>query len=209
MAYEKQTFLDKIIDENGNVVQEGTVLNSSHLGHIEDGILQAHLILDSSFVVKKILGANRFDANAITTGYYVNPNNGALASNDLYSTTDFIPVVPGEVITYQYGTPTVHEGRTIGTMTFLVAYDADKNYVSGERNLTSYTVPDGVSYIRLSSTGLSTGSNIAVVASGEKQDYEPYEVRTVRVLSSDSYDDEHIREIAEEAVSKHPDEGGV
>lgn len=39
MGYEKQTFLDEIIDENGNTVQDGTVLTADHLNHIEDGIV--------------------------------------------------------------------------------------------------------------------------------------------------------------------------
>ena len=41
MAYEKQTFLDEIKDENGNVTQEGTVLKAENLNHIEDGIVEA------------------------------------------------------------------------------------------------------------------------------------------------------------------------
>lgn len=39
MSYEKQTFLDEIIDENGDIVQEGTVLKAENLEHIEDGIV--------------------------------------------------------------------------------------------------------------------------------------------------------------------------
>lgn len=39
MGYEKQTFVDWELDDNGNVVKEGTTLAASHLQHIENGIV--------------------------------------------------------------------------------------------------------------------------------------------------------------------------
>ncbi len=36
--YNKQNFVDRAVDENGDVVQEGTILKSEHLNHIEEGI---------------------------------------------------------------------------------------------------------------------------------------------------------------------------
>lgn len=42
MAYEKQAFVNRIADENGAVVQEGTKLKAEHLNHMEDGIKSAH-----------------------------------------------------------------------------------------------------------------------------------------------------------------------
>lgn len=39
MSYEKQTFVDWELDENGNVVKEGTNLSAEHLIHIEEGIV--------------------------------------------------------------------------------------------------------------------------------------------------------------------------
>jgi hypothetical protein len=38
MKYEKQTFVNQIVDSSGNVIQEGTTLKAEHLNHIEDGI---------------------------------------------------------------------------------------------------------------------------------------------------------------------------
>lgn len=146
------------------------------------------------------IGSNRFDREAVTAGYYVNPNNGELASNASYQTTDYIAVIAGEIITYQYGTPTVVTGRTIGTMTFLGAYDENKGFVSGERNLTSYTVPEGVAYIRFSATGMLTAMNPAVVASAEKMDYEPYGEQVSYTLKPECHDDDHIKEIVGEVV---------
>lgn len=52
MSYEKQTFLDEIIDENGAVVQEGTVLKAEHLQHIEDGIEALETKIEESKIRK-------------------------------------------------------------------------------------------------------------------------------------------------------------
>ena len=38
MSYEKQTFVDRVVDASGNVTAEGTKLKAEHLNHIEDGI---------------------------------------------------------------------------------------------------------------------------------------------------------------------------
>ena len=41
MSYEKQTFVDRVVDASGNVTTEGTKLKAEHLQHIEDGIVAA------------------------------------------------------------------------------------------------------------------------------------------------------------------------
>ena len=38
MAYKKQTFVDHVEDENGNVIIQGTLIKKHHLDHIEEGI---------------------------------------------------------------------------------------------------------------------------------------------------------------------------
>ena len=39
MAYERQTFIDRVVDASGNVLVEGTKLRAAHLQHIENGII--------------------------------------------------------------------------------------------------------------------------------------------------------------------------
>lgn len=39
MSYEKQTFIDWELDDDGNVVKEGTTIGAEHLQHIEEGIV--------------------------------------------------------------------------------------------------------------------------------------------------------------------------
>ena len=72
--------------------------------------------------------------------------------------------------------------------------------MSGGRDVTSYTVPEGVAYIRFSATGLLTGNNVAVVASAEKTDYEEYGATYHYVLKPEAHNDEHIRDITTEVI---------
>lgn len=39
MAYTRQTFVDRVVDDSGNVTREGTRLKAEHFEHIEDGIV--------------------------------------------------------------------------------------------------------------------------------------------------------------------------
>lgn len=48
MAYEKQTFVDRVFDENGKVLIEGTTLKAQHLKHIENGIEAATNTADAA-----------------------------------------------------------------------------------------------------------------------------------------------------------------
>lgn len=41
MAYEKQTWVDHIVDNEGNVQQQGTAMDALHFNHIESGIENA------------------------------------------------------------------------------------------------------------------------------------------------------------------------
>lgn len=41
MAYEKQTWIDHIVDDEGNVQQQGTAMDALHFNHIEAGIEDA------------------------------------------------------------------------------------------------------------------------------------------------------------------------
>lgn len=187
-------------------INDQTTIPAENMNEIQDAIIA----LENRFTEVITPSINRLDTSQITSGYYINPNNGALAVNASYATSDFIPVKPGEVITYQYGTQTVHAGRTIGTMAFLAAYDANKDHMADAsgRSLTSYTVPEGVAFIRFSSNVLATVNYPAVVAAAGLVDYEPYEATTTYELKPESHDDDHIREIAEE-VAGGENEGGV
>lgn len=67
MTYSKQTFIDRVVDSSGQVIQEGTTLKAEHLKHIEEGIVANEIELKNKqpkgnyateqFVTDKIAGA--------------------------------------------------------------------------------------------------------------------------------------------------------
>lgn len=115
----------------------------------------------------------------ITSGYYW--TNGYNESSS-YNNTGYFEVESGKTITLQYGNPEAQSPtRTFGTMRFIMAYDADKNYITSAcvTNKTEYTIPAGVKYliVSASTTYLSVNpvnNNSAIVYGTEKRDYEPY-----------------------------------
>lgn len=49
MAYEKQEWLDHIVDpETGEIIQQGSPVTANRMAHIEDGVFRAHEIADGA-----------------------------------------------------------------------------------------------------------------------------------------------------------------
>lgn len=46
MAYEKQEWVDHIVDDEGNVQQQGTLMDSVHFLHMEEGIYEANVHIE-------------------------------------------------------------------------------------------------------------------------------------------------------------------
>ena len=96
--------------------------------------------------LSKILGKNLFDKNKITKGKFLY-DNGTFGDNEIYSTSDFIPVIAGEKYTYTdlkaYGASACY-------------FDKYKEFVKGYNPTygaaETITIPQGVSYLRLSVT---------------------------------------------------------
>ena len=42
MAYEKQTWIDHFVDDEGQIVQQGTAMDAEHFNHMEEGISNAN-----------------------------------------------------------------------------------------------------------------------------------------------------------------------
>lgn len=93
-----------------------------------------------------------------------------------YLLTDFIPVSEGDILTFQGTTDgTVNRGK--GKMRWVCAFDVNKNVLSGKGSnafLNSYTVPEGVAYVRLSLSAITSYYEISVVKSEVVIPYEPY-----------------------------------
>lgn len=86
------------------------------------------------------IGKNKFNKNAVTTGYYCS-NTGAISANATYDLSDYIPVIAG--------TEYVCNGSGIR---FSCYFDSNLNVVAGgsNANITTFTPPVGVAYVRVS-----------------------------------------------------------
>lgn len=47
MAYTKQNWIDHIANEQGEVIQQGTLMDAEHFNHMEEGIYNANAHADS------------------------------------------------------------------------------------------------------------------------------------------------------------------
>lgn len=97
------------------------------------------IALESSMLGKSFkISPNIFDRINITTGYYVNKNNGVLVTNADYSTTDYVPVNPSTSYSIS------------GTTEQLAWFNANKVYISGLQNVGSnIQAPSSACYLRL------------------------------------------------------------
>lgn len=89
-----------------------------------------------------VQGKNLFDKDTVTNGYYLN-ESGGLVANSNYCVSDYIPVTEGET----YYTPLRGTSRTKFFDSSKTATTATWDVMDGA---TSFVVPAGVSYIRMS-----------------------------------------------------------
>lgn len=155
---------------------------------------------------------NRLDMSKVTIGKYI-PADGKIREAESNKYTDYIPVTPGEKITFQarYYANNVGVGRYLMGINFIAAYDSEKNIIesAGRNGNTTepYVVPEGVSYIICSITSTMTFDETtfagvgdqAIVASDVVIPYEEY-YEPVSVLKRECHDVNYIKELIEEAT---------
>ena len=120
---------------------------------------------------------NLLDFSAVTFGYYMT-DAGVIGANASYWYTDYIPVQEGHTYTRQRGQLTVTQGRNIATTRWISCYDAAKTLLPGlgtSSSPSSFTIPEGVSYIRMSgSTYMEEADHPTVVEGTALLDYSEY-----------------------------------
>lgn len=105
-------------------------------------------VVTSKNLYDKSLG---FSANTI-----VSATTGAEFSNAEYNTTPFIPVTSEETISASI------EGNTSAlNMRMAAAYNDSKTFISGGESITSFNLPTGTKFIKISFYNYSTGLNIS------------------------------------------------
>ena len=120
---------------------------------------------------------NLLNPDTLVRGYYLT-NTGTVSENSVYVYTDYIAVEEGDPVSVQ---KTESNYRSYYGIGFISAYDAAKNLLpdKGATSVTHYfTVPAGVSYLRLSFSMISPNNSgmtdWAIVKSAGIIPYEPY-----------------------------------
>ena len=144
----------------------------------EIATLKSDLVdLDESLFSKEVIESkNYFDLSKITIGKYVN-DMGKLQPNSAYNSSGYMSVKAGETYTFQYGGLTA-AGRGTYVINQIAGYDKNKQFVAGSYKTyhNSYTVPDGVAYVRasLDAGNMTIEKNLAFVKGTTVIDYAEY-----------------------------------
>lgn len=143
---------------------------------------------------------NRLNLEEVTYGRGVDKagNTGTSDEYDI-SMTGYIPVKEGDVLSYQYTNPETGL-REYGDYFSLCLYYDDKrvnkeaNTFTGDENgeLSTITVPAGVSYVRLTLYDLTTAIDPAIANTEELVPYMPY--YGIYQLKKDAYVPEDMQE---------------
>lgn len=136
--------------------------------------------------------ANVLNKATLTIGKFVN-KSGSTGSSSAYAYTDYIKVTEGDVVKGYAGKQTSLAFR------FVCAYNSEKVAVSssGAENVESYTVPNGISFLRLTGyvrtddTGIN-GDIARIFLNGVDGKYQEYKTGDVSGFCSDIYATEQI-----------------
>lgn len=110
----------------------------------------------------EVISPNLYDVSKAVTGKIIRAN-GNIETASSYTTSDYIPVTSGDVLYayYKYANGNIYAAN-INT---LCAYNSNKEVVSASGSssvVNSYTVPDGIAFIRFSY--VSTTTNYMLIA---------------------------------------------
>ena len=132
---------------------------------------------------------NLLDASSCVNGKYIDVDGTEKTSSldpPAAYTDYFIPVEPGDVIVGTYANLT-----TPSNLYKVCAYDTDKNPLSalGMSSIgASYTVPEGVAYIKVSARWFLSQSNGRLNKNGVIEKYMPFYEGTVRDTAESNYE---------------------
>ena len=153
---------------------------------VADSSITSSKIADGAITPEKtgffINGKNMFDKNATVLNRYANYLTGAITPLSNYRISDFIPVIPGQVITKTDG----QQGAFYSDKG--IQY-ATTNYISGFNNLTTITVPTGANYM-VTTVKEEDVDRYQVELGDTLTDYEPFGKKLpLSVFSKESLDE--------------------
>lgn len=88
MSYEKQTFIDRVVDNSGKVVTEGTKLTAAHLQHIEEGIVEVESAAAAAQSMADSAASNASSARSIANSAMTAASDAKTAATTAENTAD-------------------------------------------------------------------------------------------------------------------------
>lgn len=162
----------------------------------------------SDNILQGIQSSNLLNTDTMTRGMGMDASGGTYTSGyENYILTDYIPVTSGDVIVCQ-ANGLGESTAAIRYMRFVTAFNGDKTILADKgsnTNATSYIVPDGVSFVRVSipSTNYYQADTIMVHKGEGVLPYEPYyEPKKLLKLNPEAHDEEYIKGLIAEENSK-------
>lgn len=162
-----------------------SITNTLDVTMIGKGALSSQIsdvILKPLFIPpSESFGINLYNSDSRNIGYKMD-SLGVLVLDPTYSTSPYIPVIPGKTIYFS------NSGEALGPY-YTKGYDINKTFMSSSGNwLTSYLIPAGVSFIRYTSGyGSMQESNQSQCQYDGVTSYEPY-VKFVEGITKPVYD---------------------
>lgn len=178
----------KIIEASGHTHTNKTAIDKiseDENGLLFDGLsITADISNSISQLSEEILTKNLYNpANLLSNNY--KDVNGVLHASTSYSVVNDVDVVAGQIIVASYTGSGI---RKPATMRYICAYDSGGNAVSasGVQNVTSYTVPEGITglHITVFNTQLFE-LMIEVTADGIATAYEAYH-EPIKIINQDA-----------------------
>ena len=137
---------------------------------------------------RSIPGKNRVNPAELEEGVFITAS-GARSTNGSYAATGYIPVAPGEVIRGCYINTRGDGAQGNLGMRWIAAYDANKavlKTLGTDTQCSTFTVPEGVSFLRISYYAATYGTTVMIEANPDGWSaYEPYGDKLQTVLAPD------------------------
>lgn len=152
---------------------------------IKDGTLD--VTIDNINSELDVVSDNVFNKTTLVLGKFIGLN-GNIGTSESYAYTDYIAVKTGDIVK-GYSAENIEL-----TFRYVCAYNKDKAPISasGAENTKSYTVPDGIAYVRITGSVRSdhAGINSAtarITLNGVDSKYQPYKTGSVSNFAQSLY----------------------
>ena len=119
----------------------------------------------------KAEGQNLFDKTAVILDKILNATTGIISNDNNSFVSDYVEVIEGATYNYNLG---VQFGTAF--------YDRNKTYLSGSAYTTTFTIPSGAKYIRMSAYKTRLDTLMISKGSTIPTTYTPYETPTTKTI---------------------------